>query len=634
MSFFALKTSPKRENEMLKYLNPVYFLNQTTHHTVEVGHKQNLPIIIMALLLGCLFSCKKPEDTAQPPQKTKQDSSIVLELPEPSIGDPSRFKITELSTIDHKIFKLKDNITFTHLNNITTNEVTISIKSHCIIHEKKVIIKEYNRPLTAQIPLIEILPQEVLLHQGVNAPSCGFSFKAVNRSGSAHHFELPQLPIENYRKSHSLEINQAGGTLKEPFSNVFMEDLTTYHLNKGVNNKISYLHLICDDFEIPLEVFEQEQFVPISAFAYDSLSQETTTRIQKERPVQICRILGYKKPTKAQPILTGASAFFKLMYPIKPLLVYQKPNIELYQYPDRYFEQISQYSGQTIDFKKVTKYLRKNTTDQKTILNLLYSVVIRNNRSYPVPVFIKNKEQTPINQTDLSDQKPILIRKLKGPNITSANTMYFIKERSNYSIFKTSPVQYQVQISSIQNGKTLTKNTDGEVILLNPSGELKLSVLLKTAPDMCRRDLFPLTTKLKELRWMGTLFKYPELDIFELARVETNTIPLSGNIAQKINTTSFADSPHLMIFSRENLTEHIALNREDYLWFLESDCFKGPDIDLYNKAFISFVATPKDSSEEEEFNNWSAHWEEPHTFNKKEYESRRRNTLRSFKYPD
>ena len=586
------------------------------------------------VLCFCVLSCKSPPNgdhpTTPPAPNGTGAGSPILELPEPSVGDPSRFKITELSLTDHKLLKLKDNITFTSLKNIPVEEVTMSIKSHCIIHEKKVIIKEYQRQLTKEIPLIEILPQKVLLYQGTNTPSCGFSFKATHKSGSAHHFELPQLPIKDYQKSHSLEINQAGIRHTTPFSNVFIENLSQYYLNKK-NNKVSYLKLICDDFELPLEVFEQEQFIPLSAFAYDSLPEETKTLIQEEKPVQICRILGYdKKPlaeeeTAPAPILTSTGAFFKLVHPTKPLVVYKKPHLESFSRTDIYFEQINQYLGEPINFKRVVRNIKRHKNH-----DLLYSVVIRNNRSYPVPILIKNnKEEPQANRADhSSDQPPALSETSKEPNLTKAYTLYFIDGYGRWTMYKTSLVQYAVR-QNLQNGKSLKKTAKGEVILLNPSGELELSVLLKTAPGICQRELAPTGREIEDLRWLSTLFEYPDLNLFELAMSDTETIPLEWNTVRKLKTTTFADSPFLTIFSKNNFRTNKDLNRKDRLWFLESDCFHEPDPDLYNQAFISLVSTPKSSSKL--YRKWSAHWQELHTLDSRAYSRSHASVVRAFR---
>ena len=583
------------------------------------NNKSNLKSLAgLLILLLCLISCNNKSSTTNgttTPQTNQPNGNTPLELPEPSVGDPSRFKITELSTATHKVLKLKDNIIFTGLKNLPTDDVTIVIKSHCIIHKEEIIIKEYKRPLTTEIPLIEILPKEVLLHLGMNTPSCGFSFKATNQSGSAHHFELPQLPIEDYRKSHSLQITPRV-TDTAPFFNVFMENLLHYHLNKSTNNKISYLNLVCDDFELPLEIFEQQQFIPLSVFAYDSLPQETQDKIYTENPVQICRILGYESPAITEKgdtstqTLTGVSAFFKLVFPTQPLLIYQASNPKMIRYSDVFFEEIGKYTGQTINLRRMKNDLAKRS---KRLVNIeadkLYSITIRNNRSYPVPIFISKKSD---------------------PLLMNTYTMYFFYTRNTTddNIYKASSVQYTVHINSIQNGESVATTKEGETVVLNPSGELKLSILLKTAPEMCRTDLAPKDTVVESLRWMGTWFEYPELNIFELAHQDIDTIPFQWNIVRKLRTTAFPDSSHLMIFSRNNVTKHRDFH-EDAMWFLEGDCFKKLDTFSYNKAFISFGRDPSHSAST--YGKWSAQWEEPHTFDEKKYGSLRSRLVRSFR---
>ena len=616
-------------------------------------------LFILLFISVCVLSCNKSSDTDSTPTPRADTPRTItpVQLPEPSVGQPNRFKITELSTATHKILKLNDNITFTGLKNKATSAVTMTITAHCIVYKEKVLIREYKRPLTDKIPLMEILPKEVLLYHGVSTPSCGFSFKATNPSGSAHYFELPQLPIKNHRESRFLQIKTDGAKHKAPFFNVFVENFHRYHLNKGVDTRISYLNLVCDDFEMPVKILEQQQFIPLLAFEYESLSPETKNKIHNESPVQVCRILGYEGPLSQEGVddstqtLTGASAFFKLVFPTKPLLVYRKTVLESYKKRDPLFAKIAEYSGQKIDMEKVKKYMdHKYSSRRHDGIEWLYSVVIQNNRPYPVPFFIKKPEKPEKSQDNnpSSHRRPILVRKInnpahpppvdkepiKKPETMTAHTMYLVKGHiDSWTMYQSSTVQYTIHKSLIHKGETVTNTAEGEIILLNPSGELHLSVMLKTAPKMCSKHLAPSDGLVEYFRWIGTLFEYPELNIFELAFPDTETIPLKWNLLRRIKTRAFTDSPHLTILSREHLTKHTS-NRRNQLWFLASDCFQEPHLHLLknykpSQAFLSLIGEPVFRTK---FGKWSAQWMDPHLFDRKKYSSLEFHFLNSFRY--
>ena len=616
---------------MILKIKPSFFVSITTYLLLSLG----------------MLSCHKPSsipETTPPttPEEDKPTEPKVLELPEPTVGTPVRFKLTKLSTANHKALKLNDNIVFTGLEDTSTNGVSITVKSHCIISEKQVIIKEYKRRMTNKIPLIEILPKEVLLHKGVNLPSCGFSFKAKNQAGSAHHFELPQLPIENHLKTHALEIKKESKTHTDPFFNIFMKDIALYNLNKGVDNKISTLKLICDDFELPLDIFLNQQFVPLSAFPYDDLSQEIQDKVYKENPVQMCRILGYKALTAKeeensarQKILEGVSTFFKLVFPIKPFIIHQKQHMQSDGETHAFFKLLSrEYKWQTeLNIKRINKKL-DNKIDREP--NLFYIVVIKNTRSYPVPFFIKTPEATVQNSS--ANSKTPSIKVIQGAGIINTYNMYYIENsNSSYNIYKASQAHYAVQVRSIKKGISITKTEEGEVILLNPSGELHLSILLKTAPDMCEHHIASqqvITTH--KLHWLGFLFKYPELNIFELANQNITAMPLKWNIVQKLNTTSFPettllswnttsslkdtnsplDSHSFLIVPRKNLESINETSFPNYLWLLEGDCFMIPDYYEYDKPFISLEREPVHGSNK---GIWGAHWMEGYELDRNIY---------------
>ena len=239
------------------------------------------------------------------PNKNKPAPAPKVAIPEPDIGtNGSRFKLTNLSAVKEKFLQLNDDIVFNGLaeqmqTQSFLQDVSLKIKTHCIFNKKKVLIKEFSRALSPSIPLIELLSQEALSQQGKDyVPACGFSFKAEHKSGAAHHFELPVLPIVDYQEERFIRVLDSKGAVKQSFPYVSMNNITEYQIDMGIEEPIDKLSLVCDDFSIPLNIRPQ-RFIPLTVFPFENLTEEQMQNVKYKKPIQQCRIFGYKKSIMA-----------------------------------------------------------------------------------------------------------------------------------------------------------------------------------------------------------------------------------------------------------------------------------------------------------------------------------------------
>ncbi len=485
--------------------------------------------LIYILFISVLFlpACNKKSEG--PPGSQIHDSQPnTVTLPEPSIqGETARFQLTKLAAVQERFLKLNDNIVFTGLekkqleDKSSFKDVNLHIKTHCILNQKKVVIREFNKPLQESIPLIELLPKEVLLYQ-VNTPSCGFSFKAQNKEGSAHHFELPQLPIINHTANRFIELFNSSGKIKEPFLYVFMNKISDYWLDTGTQEQIDAVNLICDDFSLSLSIRPQ-QFIPFSAFPLNELNTQIKQKVTQSNHQQQCRIFGYKKN-----ILTGVSSVFHLLYPQPPLHV--KIEDSLFEHEEKqqsfYFE-IMQADG-------------RHKEDRPDIP--LYSYVIENPHPYPVYILIENYKK----------RKEELLLNFYGLYYKTGESFYVWHD----DIMQLSGVQLikgeNIQIHTIE---------EGHLIKLTPRSRIRFTVILNERFRLC-------STVRNKSHWLGAVIRFPDLKIYQLVSDQVNPVLMSQNILHQLDTHS-GESFNILT---DYLTGDLARNTFSHVWFRQGIC--------------------------------------------------------------
>ena len=555
-------------------------------------------IILILFVVTGFISCRQANNQDRNPSSEGDPPKVppdTVELPEPAVRtqgtqDGTRFKLTELSAINDKFIKIQEDMVFSGIEETIKEplkEISLNIKSHCIFRTakepEKVIIKEYTRELTAVIPIIEIVPAEVLLHKGNGYPTCGFSFKAINKAGSAHHFEWPQLPIVDYKEGRDFSLLTKEEPQTDTLVHLFTDRLSEYTLNTGPKNHIQQLDFVCDDFSLSLLV-RPLQFIPLIAFPFHSQLVETIDNIKQKNPFQNCRIFGYNNNT-----LLGVSAFFKLVYPShRPFKIKKRNNSDFMVSGDAFHSQIVHSTGE----------LKKNIDGIP-----LYSIEIINPFLYPVHIFIKEQENRTMQSYSFYQTAKQLAP--KDP----------VWEKQ--SMYNDDTVPFSLDKLAIKNGEAVIKETtEGTLITIEPNAWVSLSVVLNQAPDIC--NVKKRFSKERSVDWIGSLFEYPELGIFQLV---SDKLPFTAkqNIVQKLNTTNFKeeDEPrHLSILSSKNLENNSQMQEIRHLLFRAGRCFKNPSQFDYTKPILSVY---RDMNGDHNLGYWLTEWKDMY-FSEEDYE--------------
>ncbi len=457
--------------------------------------------IILSSLCFFVSGCSKDKDgdisfsQADPPPSSPP---AVVEIPEPDIGvEGSRFKLTELSTLDEKVFRLNDNITFTGLSEQMKaqsflKDVQLKIKLHCTFDDKTVFIKEFRRILSQQIPLIELLSSEVLLPLEDKYPACGFSFSAEHKGGAAHYFELPHLPIVDYTDQRFIRLLTSSGELEKVFPYVFMDNITDYHIDTGTEESIDSLNLMCSDFSLSLKV-RYQQFIPFSVFPFETLTEEQKQQITNEQPTQQCRIFGYRNN-----VLVGISSVFHLAYPAPPLRV----DIERKLFKNK---EDTLYSSV---MKIGERRARRNRPDIP-----LYTYSISNPHPYPVHILIDNYK------------KKRLKLSLYGLYHMDRRSFYR-RERELFDLGHINTVKGQAIQTNIKE--------EGTLIRMEPKSRISFSSMLTEDFSFCDN----ISRNGVITHWLGAVVQYPDLKIYQLTSDKIRPVLLSQNIRHELDTQS------------------------------------------------------------------------------------------------
>lgn len=277
-------------------------------------------VLFLFLFVICFSSCSQEGEEREPEGPGVDD--ITVELPEPIIegltdeGKVFRFKLTQLSVVKKKVFRINDSIVFTSLEerikqNKALKEVQLKIKANCVLNSGDVIIKNFTRPLSSSIPIIELMTSEILFADVRGITSCGFFFKAEHKSGSAHHFEIPHLPILDFHKERFIKMLHLLGEGEPASQYLTMNNKEDYLIDTGVEKPIDHLKLVCSGFTLNLPIRSQ-QFVPFSVLPFYEQEEhiEKQQRFNIERGYRpLCRLFGY-----VNNVLVAASYFFSLVF--------------------------------------------------------------------------------------------------------------------------------------------------------------------------------------------------------------------------------------------------------------------------------------------------------------------------------
>ena len=156
-----------------------------------------------------------------------------------------------------------------------SQDIQFHITTQCIESENQnKFIKNIITPFKQKIYLIEMLPEKIFsygkrwwLSPEIKNPTCNFYFKATNKVGDIHYFELPHLPISLFEHSWNLSLIDKNQTMKadielsKAFPLLMMKNIVDYKLISHSASKIDKLKLICEDAEdIIFNVNNQQQY--------------------------------------------------------------------------------------------------------------------------------------------------------------------------------------------------------------------------------------------------------------------------------------------------------------------------------------------------------------------------------------
>ena len=269
------------------------------------------------LFVICLSACSQSDEEDE--QEGPKTDNVRVELPEPIIegltdeGRVFRFKLTQLSVVKKKVFRINDSIVFTSLEeqikqNKALKEVQLKIKTNCVLNSGDVVIKNFTRPLSSSIPIIELMTSEILFADVRGITSCGFSFKAEHKSGSAHHFEIPHLPILDFHLERFIKVLHLSDNKEQSSQYISLKNKADYLIDAGAEKPIDHLKMVCSDFTLELPMRPQ-QFIPFSVLPFYELEEKIKRRFNTERRYRpLCRLFGY-----VNNILVAASYFFSLV---------------------------------------------------------------------------------------------------------------------------------------------------------------------------------------------------------------------------------------------------------------------------------------------------------------------------------
>ncbi len=287
--------------------------------------------------------------------------------------------------------------TFSQIPNI--KEIKLNVRSDCYANAHTghpdsvhpVFTHIDDRPLSQYIPIIELLPETILLpsHQP-SSFKCKLQLIATKgdivikngklQGGPAHTFYI-DTTINNLTTNHLVKINnytkdtpKASATwITSTFPFLLSKNVKFSYIhilpNKFSNKNINSLKLYCGDKKISTykmnKSYDKEKIIPLSKLVTQNWLQKNNP-FPKEIPTQRCRILAYRDRT-----IVATSLVFNLFdKEIKPVQLTLKSA----------FTTVTEWVNLTTSNPLVKKH-------QKTPL---YSYIIKNPNPYPVSILLED----------------------------------------------------------------------------------------------------------------------------------------------------------------------------------------------------------------------------------------------------
>ena len=410
-------------------------------------------LIVFTLLIA---GCNKPRlESSHSPTTTPS----VIPLKEPVVATAASQFTSTLSgknqrtallnglmeNIQESTFYINDYIDFE--TNANLNDVQFHIITQCIESKNQnKFVKNITIPFKRKIYLIEMLPEEIFsygklwwVNNNTNSPSCSFHFKAVDRTGSIHYFELPHLPVSSFQHSWNLnlmdKVNPVQFKNSENFPVLLMEKISNYQLVSSAP-EIDELKLICNKVPtVSFKVANQQQYNLWGLLEWSQLQIKNTS--------SACRFLSLYKNN-----VVGVSQIFPLVPPVKErqFVIQQRsyPSERIVnRIPDPYHDSSKTYYG-----------LRSDLSNRSPRFMGLYDdsleFVITNKEDDPLYLMIPN--------TVMEVKSKVFMRGIKHTALPSRNAKfgdahYMPLGELNYFIDQKKPSFFAIS-QMIRNGNS------------------------------------------------------------------------------------------------------------------------------------------------------------------------------------
>ncbi len=313
----------------MKYLQKIFFIsfflvfNDSSVIVMTKKYLKNkfILVLLLSVLIGCsednitnLSSVKPPSLPLSEPFIATGEAQLISTL----TGEKQRATPLNglVDNIEKSTFYINDYIEFEKISE-KSEDIQFHISTQCIESENQNrFTKTMVTPFKERIYLIEMLPEKIFsygnhwwLSQKTKSPTCNFHFKATNKSGNIHYFELPHLPIALFEHSWNLSLIDksepmiAGMEASKSFPVLLMEKINNYKLVSHISSEIKQLKLICDrSKDIDFNVNNQQQ--------YDLWGLQGWSQISFDDSVsKPCRFLSLNKDQQ----IVGVSQTFPLI---------------------------------------------------------------------------------------------------------------------------------------------------------------------------------------------------------------------------------------------------------------------------------------------------------------------------------
>ena len=428
------------------------------------------------------------QGTAEVPESEKKEpfavsEPIVSNVPDEASLTPSfvsenrESSLKEMNeNIENARFFIDDSIFFPEDQSKDFSDVTFHTNIECSeIKDQTTFKKEHTLPYRANIPLVQLLPEEIWLKgnrwwmdETDRNPVCKFSFTAKNNNGDLHHFALPQLVFESFKEQNRLGLVSkevflsSGKNQPEDSPIVSVSDFGDYVVKKG-GLSLDQLQLKCDGGLEMNSFIKEKDFFDLAEYK-DSLQNLEF----KNQQSQTCRFIGLKE----KEVLAVSSLF-----PLVKSPPFDGVDIEVVKADAPHIKALEEALLSAFDMEK---YLNSPRTSRPVVyLN------IKNKNDYPVYLFAPERifkvdyDLIFYGKDNIKVRFPIDPNDFESPfnGKVAADAPYFLNRKEGLSL--------RLGLQSSEEG------FEEENLILNiePESSIRLPVVAHSRDPVCSFDV-------------------------------------------------------------------------------------------------------------------------------------------------